>query len=689
MAALVITSVMVAVITVGVSHIAQQRALLWQRLIAQQTLCNTMELIDGWQTAETTDERLQTLPLETWAAEQLPQARLECRLLDPTPGPVRGVLVAVIWQSAPIETAPGDQHPESKSTREKGTGAALETKGTDGMNWAYPTIDDTQSLSAWSDVHNQYVVSKSPRHHAACLRGAMFTTNASSRKAYATTQLCSAWSDVHNQYVVSKKPTPPRELAGWSDVHNQIRRNPTNPPPPRALLGGAMFTTRSRRPTNPHTTSQLCSAWSDVHNQIAPTQPSRTPPRSSAGWSDVHNQMRQLTKAARHLAALLCVERCSQPVRRLEKAHATSQLAAWSDVHNQYVVSKKPTPPRSLSAWSDVHNQYVVSEKPTPPRSLSAWSDVHNQYVVSEKPTPPRSLPAWSGVHNQYVVSKKPTPPRSLSAWSGVSSEFSRQTIEYRPTRTSRGVTMADANFVLEMNMAQPRQARLWPKADGIPDGIASTSAERQLGRRRKGWTLMESLIVLTLAAVVSTTTLSLLVQLSQAHRHLKSQLGLAANRSSTRQPVSTRPALRFDNAIPARSDGKSERLLLVGASDQEVTYEIRAGELLRTGQTVDGQRTQEGFTIPVDSQVRWTIAERDEQQLVTLRLESASANNKANTFATRVIEITARLRPPNSLPATRERASVMIQSTPRAFRLVHEQILPPSIDPHSPPWWP
>ncbi len=44
---------------------------------------------------------------------------------------------------------------------------------------------------------------------------------------------------------------------------------------------------------------------------------------------------------------------------------------------------------------------------------------------------------------------------------------FQRQMIEYRPTRTSRVVTLPRRNSVLVMNMAQPRQARLWPKVDG------------------------------------------------------------------------------------------------------------------------------------------------------------------------------------------------------------------------------
>ncbi len=52
--------------------------------------------------------------------------------------------------------------------------------------------------------------------------------------------------------------------------------------------------------------------------------------------------------------------------------------------------------------------------------------------------------------------------------------------IEYRPTRTSRVVTLPHRNSVLVMNMAQPRQARLWPKVDGIgltPCGRATAAA--------------------------------------------------------------------------------------------------------------------------------------------------------------------------------------------------------------------
>ncbi len=52
---------------------------------------------------------------------------------------------------------------------------------------------------------------------------------------------------------------------------------------------------------------------------------------------------------------------------------------------------------------------------------------------------------------------------------------FSRQMIEYRPTRPSRVVTLPRRNYVLVMNMAQPRQARLWPKVDGTGRELIAT----------------------------------------------------------------------------------------------------------------------------------------------------------------------------------------------------------------------
>ncbi len=41
-----------------------------------------------------------------------------------------------------------------------------------------------------------------------------------------------------------------------------------------------------------------------------------------------------------------------------------------------------------------------------------------------------------------------------------------RQTTEYRSLRTSRAVTVPDSHYALVMNMAQPRQAWLWPHVD-------------------------------------------------------------------------------------------------------------------------------------------------------------------------------------------------------------------------------
>ncbi len=128
-------------------------------------------------------------------------------------------------------------------------------------NAIYFSDSPPRSLSAWGDVHNQTWSRTSPRHLAACLRGAMFTTRLGLGQAHATSQLvcvgrCSqpdvglGQAHATSQLVcvercsqpdlVSDKPTPPRSLSAWSGVHNQTSSR-TSPRHLAACLRGAMF----------------------------------------------------------------------------------------------------------------------------------------------------------------------------------------------------------------------------------------------------------------------------------------------------------------------------------------------------------------------------------------------------------------------------------------------------------------
>ncbi len=95
------------------------------------------------------------------------------------------------------------------------------------------------SLPAWSGIHIQTWSRTSPRHLAACLRGAVFTTRRGLKEAHATSQLACV-GRCSQPVLVSYKPTPPRSLPAWSGVHNQTwsQRSPRHL---AACLRGAVF----------------------------------------------------------------------------------------------------------------------------------------------------------------------------------------------------------------------------------------------------------------------------------------------------------------------------------------------------------------------------------------------------------------------------------------------------------------
>ncbi len=123
-------------------------------------------------------------------------------------------------------------------------------------------------------------------------------------------------------------------------------------------------------------------------------------PTASGGRKPAAAQCRLLWSFA--TMQLACVERCSQPVRGLGRAHATSQLAGCR----------------------------------------------FNPYDGLPSPSGPVNVDFSPGLEARRTISAP---------------EFA-----IKSTSCSRVVTMPHRNSVLVMNMAQPRQARSWPKVDGI-----------------------------------------------------------------------------------------------------------------------------------------------------------------------------------------------------------------------------
>jgi prepilin-type N-terminal cleavage/methylation domain-containing protein len=136
--------------------------------------------------------------------------------------------------------------------------------------------------------------------------------------------------------------------------------------------------------------------------------------------------------------------------------------------------------------------------------------------------------------------------------------------------------------------------------------------------RRPCGYSLVEMLIVVTIASLILTSVAVALHSLFRVDRELRQELvqSIALTRISL--------ALRMDahEAISATlepSDGEPQRILLARPQGQTVSYTVEQTRILRQLQQGDQVKHREVYPFPEGTSLTWRIEELDSKKMVIL----------------------------------------------------------------------
>ena len=179
--------------------------------------------------------------------------------------------------------------------------------------------------------------------------------------------------------------------------------------------------------------------------------------------------------------------------------------------------------------------------------------------------------------------------------------------------------------------------------------GGRPTSARH--ARRRRGYTLVESLVALTLLSVTLTTVTLTLHTLYKADRRLRDEL----DRESELQRLAAQ--FRTDTHTaetatvgPLTNDGSAKnRLDLTLGTGRKVQYSVFPERIERTLHQAETVEHRESYRLPPSASATWQVQENRSPPMVALAVEFRSGDRAGEQAVSSVVRINAALRLLNS----------------------------------------
>ena len=144
----------------------------------------------------------------------------------------------------------------------------------------------------------------------------------------------------------------------------------------------------------------------------------------------------------------------------------------------------------------------------------------------------------------------------------------------------------------------------------------------------RRGYSLVELIVVMSVGSVIGTTAIMLLGALLAADRGARGHLQESASLSRLSRQFRADVAAADDASIevPPATKGDSlersfPRLTLHGASGETITYAGEPGRALRKAQGESGANRQESYALPEPLALTFEIESTSPQRIVTMAL--------------------------------------------------------------------
>lgn len=153
----------------------------------------------------------------------------------------------------------------------------------------------------------------------------------------------------------------------------------------------------------------------------------------------------------------------------------------------------------------------------------------------------------------------------------------------------------------------------------------------------RRGYSLVELVVVISVGSVIGTTAILLLGTLLAADRGARGHLQESASLSRLSRQFRADVAAADDATIemPSATKGDSPersslRLMLHGAGGETITYVGEPGRALRKAQGESGPNRQESYALPEPFALTFEIESTSPQRIVTMALAAGDGNQSA-----------------------------------------------------------
>ena len=186
--------------------------------------------------------------------------------------------------------------------------------------------------------------------------------------------------------------------------------------------------------------------------------------------------------------------------------------------------------------------------------------------------------------------------------------------------------------------------------------GRAGQGATARPARRRRGYTLVECLVALSLLSVTLTTVALTLHTLYQADHRLRDELAYESEleRFTAQLRTDAHPAVEatIDSSTVEVSAADSLELSL--GADRTIQYSILPERIERTAHQADTVRHRESYRLPPSASAKWQMQEDRTPPIVTLVLELRSGDRAGEGAISSVVHIDAAvqlIRPDSTTP--------------------------------------
>ena len=186
--------------------------------------------------------------------------------------------------------------------------------------------------------------------------------------------------------------------------------------------------------------------------------------------------------------------------------------------------------------------------------------------------------------------------------------------------------------------------------------GRVGQRATIRLARRRRGHTLVECLVAMSLLSVTLTTVTLTLHTLYQADHRLRDELVYECEleRFTAQLRTDTHPAVAATIRSSTVEISAADSLELSLGSDRKIRYSILPERIDRTSHQADTVQHRESYRLPPSARAKWQMQEDRTPPMVTLVLELRSGDRAGEGAVSSVVHIDAAvqlIRPDSTTP--------------------------------------